>query len=181
MDISCGGSGRDLIVFDQVGFTNLAATEITDGICCEVRDNMKKMGISVDVKVGNNHCLPFESNKFDCLVSWNVCYYFDDVLDFNQHVKEYARVCKRGGVLVFSIPKPNCFIYKNAIDRGNGLVEITSDPFKIRNGILLRRFDNEEDIKNTFSECFENFTFGSIEDDCFGLDYSWFIGYCIKK
>lgn len=181
LDISCGGDGRDLIVFDQVGFSKISATELTSEIVAQVKGCMDKFGINVDVRTGTNRNLPFEDENFDFLLSWNVCYYFDDVLDFDLHVKEYARVLKKGGVLVFSIPKRNCFIYKNGIEKSDGLIEITSDPWEIRNGILLKSFKNEEEIKKAFETFFTDFTFGSIEDDCFGLDYSWHIGYCIKK
>ena len=83
--------------------------------------------------------------------------------------------------MVFSIPKPPCFIYRDGIEKGDGLIEITNDPFKVRNGIILRCFKDENDIVSTFGEHFEDFTFGSIEDDCFGLNYSWYIGYCRRK
>lgn len=181
LDISCGGVGRDLIVLDQVGFSNIAATEISENIVQQVRDNISRLGIKADVRVGTNRNLPFETASFDFLLSWNVCYYFDDVIDISAHAKEYARVCKPGGIMVFSIPKPQCFLYKDCIEKGDGLVEIASDPFKVRNGIVLYRFTDEKAIVSTFGDYFEDFTFGSIEDDCFGLDYSWFIGYCRRK
>lgn len=181
LDISCGGIGRDIIVFKQVGFEHIAATEITQDIVNEVKIQCNRMGIDVDARVGNNRQLPFHDGEFDFVLSWNVCYYFDHIMDFSSHVKEYARVLKPGGVLVFSIPKASCFIYKNCILQGNGLVKITSDPFNVRNGIILKRFDGEGDIEATFGTHFKDFTFGSINDDCFGLDYSWHIGYCIKK
>lgn len=181
LDVSCGGAARDLIVLDQVGFSSIAATEIASEIVDEAKQNVEHLGIKADIRVGTNRNLPFATGEFDYLLSWNVCYYFDEVMDFEQHVNEYARVLKPGAVMVFSIPKPKCFIYKDGINRGNGLIEITNDPFGVRNGIILRCFKNENDIAETFGTHFEDFTFGSIEDDCFGLNYSWYIGYCRKK
>ena len=181
LDISGGGSGRDLIVFKQVGFEKIAATEISSEIVEQIKLNSGKIGIDVDAQVGTNRELPFGDSSFDYLLSWNVCYYFDDDIDFDKHVLEYARVLKPGGILVFSIPKANCFIYRDCIDRGNGLAEITNDPFGARNGVILRRFSGEDDIELTFGNKFENFVFGSIEDDCFGLNYSWHIGYCKRR
>lgn len=181
LDVSCGGVGRDLIVLDQVGFSEIAATEISDDIVQAARRNMDRMGIKADIRVGNNRNLPFDTGYFDYLLSWNVCYYFDEVINFEEHVKEYARVCKPEAVMVFSIPKPKCFIYRDGVEKGNGLIQVTKDPFKIRNGVILRCFRDEEDIVQSFGEYFEDFTFGSIEDDCFGLNYSWYIGYCRRK
>lgn len=180
LDISCG-IGRDLILFNQLKFKEIAATEITQEIVEKTKESMKLLGINANIKVGKNNCLPFENDYFDYELSWNVCYYFDEDMDFSKHAREYARVLKKDAVLVFSIPKPNCFIYKNAIPQDNGLMQITSDPFGIRNGVLLKCFQNEDEIQKAFGEYFYDFTFGSINDDCFGLDYSWYIGYCRKK
>lgn len=180
LDVSCGGVGRNLIVFKQVGFENIAATEISPEIVAAVNEHCESIGIPVDCRVGTNRHLPFEDNSFDFLVSWNACYYFDDVQDFRLHVAEYSRVLKSNGVFVFSIPMRDCFIYKNCIEKKDGLVEITSDPFGVRNGIILRRFENESDIVATFGTHFCDFHFGSINDNCFGLDYKWHIGYSKK-
>jgi len=58
---------------------------------------------------------------------------------------------------------------------------IKNDPFQIRNGVILKVFEDEEDIECTFSGYFENFTYASIHDDCFGLDYHWHLLVCEKK
>lgn len=179
MDISCG-IGRDLVLLHQLDFEELAATEITLEIVEQAKYEMDRLEIPATIRVGRNSELPFEDGYFDYALSWNVCYYLDEDLDFSKHVREYARVMKKDGILVFSIPKPECFIYKNGILRGDGLIEITSDPFNVRNGSILKCFSSTEDIKRNFEGFFKDFVFGSIQDDCFGLNYSWFIGYCRK-
>ena len=42
-------------------------------------------------------------------------------------------------------------------------------------------FEDEEEIKKTFSPEFKDFIFGSIEDDCFGLNYHWHLIVCKRK
>ena len=156
LDISCG-IGRDLVLFNQLGFEELAATEITEDIVRQAEKEMNKLNIPATIRVGRNSDLPFEERYFDYVLSWNVCYYLDADPDFSKHVKEYARVMKKDGILVFSIPKPDCFIYKNGIKKENGLIEITNDPFGVRNGITLKCFSNEEEIVEEFGSCFKDF------------------------
>ncbi len=179
LDIGCG-DGRHLCFFDTLGFGRIAGTEISKETVESALKNTKKYGINPDIRVGINNNLGFEDEAFDFVLSWNVCYYLDDDMDFTTHVKEYARVMKKDGILVFSIPCKDCFVYKDGIEK-NGFMEIRNDWFELRNGSVQKIFQNEEDIMETFGSHFKEFTFGRINDDCFGLDYKWYIGYCRKK
>jgi hypothetical protein len=51
----------------------------------------------------------------------------------------------------------------------------------MRNGAVFRVFSDEKEIEATFSKYFKNFVFASIYDDCFGLEYHWYIAVCQKK
>ena len=179
LDIGCG-DGRHLCLFDDLGFASICGTEISEDIVGKLKKELEGMGVNADIRVGVNNNLGFEDEKFDCLLAWNVCYYLDDDKDFRSHVKEYARVLKKDGILVFSIPCKDCFVYKDGVEK-DGYMEIKNDWFKIRNGSVQKIFQNEEDIENTFGDKFKDFVFGKINDDCFGLDYKWYIGYCRKR
>ena len=178
LDIGCG-DGRHLCFFKNMGFGKIAGTEISQDIVDSLKKRTDVLG-GVDIRVGVNNNLGFEDESFDFLLSWNVCYYLDDEMDFASHVKEYARVLKKGGTLVFSIPCKDCFVYKNGIEK-DGFMTITDDYFKVRNGSIQKIFQDEADIEKTFGSHFKNFVFGKIDCDCFGLDYKWYIGYCEKK
>ena len=142
---------------------------------------MNTMKIKCDIKVGNNSNIPYGKSFFDFLLSWNSCYYMDGDLAFEKVVKEFARVLKKDGYLILSIPKKTCFIYKNSKKVKKGYRMIMDDPFKVRNGQIMRYFKNENEIKYSFSKYFKNFIFASIEDDCFGLNYHWHLLVCRKK
>lgn len=179
LEVGCG-DGRHMPLFKSLGFSKIAGTEITDEICNITVTKMSDMGVEADIKVGKNSDLPFEDRSFDFLLSWNVCYYLDEEKDFHSHVEEYSRVLKNGGVLLFSIPTKKCFVYKDGVEK-DGFMEIRDDWFGLRNGSIQRVFEDEEEIEQAFGSHFKDFTFGHIEDDCFGLSYSWFIGYCYKR
>ena len=178
-DISCG-DGRNIVLLDECGF-DVYGTDITKEIVKHTKENLKQLGIKSIIKVGNNSHLPFDSDYFDYLLSWNSCYYMGNNLDFNLHVNEYARVLKKNGYLVMSIPKETFPYFKECKKLKNGYYIIKNDPWKLRNGEVLRSFKNKEEIMKVFSTKFKNFIFGSIDDDCFGYNYHWFLVVCQKR
>lgn len=179
LDVGCG-DGRHLAFFDTLGFAKVAGLEISDECVDIAKANLLRAGTKADVRVGTNNNIGFGDEEFDFLLSWNVCYYLDDDMNFSSHVEEYARVLKPGGILVFSIPCKDCFVYKNGIEK-DGFMTITNDWCNIRNGSVQKIFQNEQDIENTFSSHFNDFVFGKINDAFFGLDFKWYIGYCKRK
>ena len=72
-DIGCG-SGRNLVLLKECGF-DIFGVEITKDIVNIVQENLKKFGISADIRVGFNHDIPFGDNFFVYLLSCNACYY----------------------------------------------------------------------------------------------------------
>jgi len=178
-DVGCG-DGRNFVVLKQCGF-GLYGVEINEQIVKRIDEHLRKIGVRADVRVGTNEQIPFQSSFFDYLLSWNACYYLGENLEFKSHVKEFARVLKPEGYLVLSIPKKTCFIYQGSEMRKKGYQVIRKDPFNVRNGEILRMFKSEKEIEQEFSKYFKDFIFGSIEDDCFGLNYHWHMVICKKK
>jgi len=178
-DLGCG-DGRNLLLLSQCGF-DVYGMEISEDIVKTVRSNMDYLNINAEIKCGTNDNIPWKNDLFDYLLSWNSCYYVGENGDFDVYVEEFARCLKTDGYLVLSIPKKTCFIYHDSEQLNDGYQIIRNDPFNLRNGEVLRMFENEDEIKNVFSKYFKNFIFGSIQDDCFGFDYHWHLVICQKK
>ncbi|MBI1984713.1 MAG: class I SAM-dependent methyltransferase [Candidatus Wildermuthbacteria bacterium] len=178
-DIGCG-NGRNLMLLRRCGF-KVWGVEINKKIAEGVKRNLKSAGIHAHVRVGSNGSLPFLNSYFDYALSWNACYYMGDCADFNDYVKEFARVIKSGGYLIMSIPKKSSFIYKGSETLKAGYKIIRKDPFGVRNGHVLRMFAGEKEIKKTFAPYFKRFVFGSVQDDCFGLNYHWHLVVCQRR
>ncbi len=82
--------------------------EINEKLVDLIDSNMAQLGINgITTKVGFNDAIPFPDEYFDCILSWNSCYYLRDNVKFPQHAKEFNRVLKKNGLLVLSIPKKN--------------------------------------------------------------------------
>ena len=180
LDISCG-DGCNMPLLARCGF-EVYGTEITSGIAAKTMSNLAAVGVHSDIRVGTNDNLPFESEFFDYLLSWNACYYMGALRDFGKHVSEYSRVMRQDGYLVMSIPKKTSFIFNGSDPAPEaGYRIIRNDPYKIRNGESLRVFEDEKEIEETFSSHFKDFMFGDIHDDCFGREYHWHIVVCKRK
>ena len=179
-DVGCG-DGRNLALLKTCGY-DISGVEINQQIVDRVKENLKPLGVDGStIKVGSNDKIDFPDASFDYLLSWNACYYMGEVDDFQDHVKEFARVTKPSAKLVLSIPTSECFIYKGSDELKSGYRIIREDPFGVRNGGVLRMFSGEDEIVEAFSEYFEDFVFGSINDDCFGYDYKWHLIIASRK
>ena len=176
-DIGCG-DGRHCDFLKTLGFARVIGVELTEEICAS---NRSELGEGIEFKVGSNSQIPMSDQELDWLLSWNACYYLGEQKDFQVHVKEFARVLKPGGKFVFSIPQKSCFIYRDGKEKSPGYCEITSDPFNLRNGEILRMFSGADEIQKSFSPYFEDFTFGKVTDDCFGYNYHWHLGVATRS
>lgn len=178
-DVGCG-DGRNIVFLHQCGFETYG-TEITKEIVEKIKQNLNKLNIKSEIKEGTNDKLLFSDNFFDFILAWNSCYYMGNNTEFNIHVQELARILKKDGYLIMSIPKKTHVFFHGSEKLKEGYQIIRNDPLNVRNGEVLRMFTNEKEIEDIFSTHFKNFIFGSDHDDCFGLDSHWHLVVCQKK
>jgi len=182
-DIGCG-DGRNITALHKLDF-DIYATEVSEKICDITKNKLLQhpQRVPLDIRKGFNWDLPFEDSFFDYLLSWNACYYMrDETSDIKDHVEEFARVTKRNGYLIASVPSPQCFSLSGAEDLGNGLIRInTNTKWNILNGSIYHKFESFEDIESVFGSYFCNFQRCRITDDCFGLPLDYFIFVCQRR
>lgn len=176
LDVGCG-DGRHLVFFSNDAEFETYGMEPTKEICEIAESNVADAGADVSVHPGTNRDIPFDDDQFDYLVAWNSCYYMGEEhdFDFDKHVREYQRVLKSGGKLILSIPKHTSFIYEECDEIKEGYIAVKDDPFGDRDGTILRRFEDDTNIKNSFSPQFGDFSVSSIHDDFFGYNYHWWL------
>lgn len=180
IDVGCG-NGVNTAFLKSLGF-NISGVEVADDVVDIVKNNLEHLGVQdYDIRTGTNANIPFQDEMFDYLLSWGACYYMGGELDFSRHVAEFARVMKQDGVAVICIPKKSCFIYNESEALKPGYQVIRKDPFNVRNGEVLRVFEDAAEIEEVFSSHFKDFIIGSIHDDCFGFEYHWHMVICRKK
>jgi hypothetical protein len=87
-------------------------------------------------------------------------------------------VLKPGGLFIFSAPMSTSYILSGASDLGEAHMKIVNDPLGVRNGSILKKFDQESDIKRALSPTFEDFAIGSCRNDFWGIEEHVWIVVC---
>jgi SAM-dependent methyltransferase len=169
------GDGRNMPLLRNLGM-RVFGVEISQRICELTEERMKRLGIEVETRVGRNNHISFESRFFDAVLACHACYYVDAGSSFSDNVKEIARVLKPNGRFVFSAPMASSYIMRGAEDLGDGHMRIANDPYGVRNGAILKKFDREQDIAGALSPLFGEFSIGSCRNDFWGIEeYVWIV------
>lgn len=179
IDVGCGDVGN-LLFLETLGL-KLYGIEIDQKMVNQVNELLEERGVNADIRFGSNESLPYEDGLFDILLSWNAAYYMGALRDFSKNVAEFARVLKSGGHLIMSVPKTTHQIFNGAKIIDDEFAMIQVDRLGIRIGEVFRRFKDTKDIEKTFSTHFTDFSFGSVEDDYFGIAGHWHLVVCTRK
>lgn len=169
------GDGRHFPLFKRLDLKS-SGVEITQEIVDNTLSKDLFKGYDLDLRAGSAGNIPFDDSAFDYMISWNSCYYMSkDSLKFEAHAAEMLRVVKPGGWLIVSVPAPTCFVFKSCEDLGNGYAVIRDDYFGARNGEIMRRFSDTDDLVNEFAPAVTDVSLATIGMDWFGLDYDWYV------
>jgi SAM-dependent methyltransferase len=141
---------------------------------------MDRLNIDVTLAVGRNHSIPFDDATFDVILACHACYYVDPGKRFSDNIKEIFRALKPGGSFVFSAPMRTSYIMRGAQDTGDGHMIIANDPYGVRNGYVMKKFDSEPDIEAALSPNFKDFAIGSCQNDFWGIEEHVWIVVCRK-
>ena len=174
------GDGRNMPLLWNLGM-KIHGVEISEEICARTRERMRRLGVVVDNRVGRNCRLPFDGPIFDHVLACHSCYYVDPGTKFADNLREIARVTKGGGRFVFSAPMASSYILRGAEDLGEGHMMIADDPYGLRNGSILKKFDRESDLELALSEHFEDFRIGSCRNDFWGIEEHVWTVVCRRR
>jgi SAM-dependent methyltransferase len=173
------GDGRNMPLLSNLGM-RVFGVEISQEICDLTQARMRRLGCDVQTRVGHNCSIPYNDEFFDAVLACHACYYVNSGTRFSDNVAEIARVLKPGGSFVFSVPIGTSYIMRDAKDLGDGHMEIANDPYCVRNGSILKRFDHAADIEAEFSPTFKDFAIGSCRNDFWGIEEHVWIVVCCK-
>ena len=171
------GDGRNMPLLANLGM-EIYGTEISQEICDRTSARLERLGIRIDARVGKNHQLPFDDAFFDEVLACHSCYYIEPGTNFNDNAAEMGRVLKPRGRCVLSVPMSSSYILRGAGDLGEGHMQITNDPYGVRNGYVLKAFGSAEDIERTLSPWFVDFRVGACRSDWWGIEEHVWIVVC---
>ncbi|WP_346353535.1 class I SAM-dependent methyltransferase [Azotosporobacter soli] len=172
------GNGNNLVFLKSLGL-DVFGIEVTDEICQVVMQRLANLG-DFKLQVGTNRELPFETDYFDYLVSWNVIHYENNAKKMDDAIREYSRVIKPGGRFFISTTGPEMCIKKDAERLDKNLWKIGRDD-DFRKGEVFFYFDSPQDIKEHFSTYFSEVQVGRVEDDLFAEKLDFYIITGVKK
>jgi len=173
------GDGRNMPLLHNIGM-EVHGTEIAEDICDLTKSRMSRLGIDITARVGRNRDIPYGDVFFDYVLACHACYYVDPGSCFDDNLREIARVLKPAGSFIFSAPMGTSYIVSGARDLGGGHMEIANDPYGLRNGAILKKFDQERDIREALAPTFEDFAIGSCRNDFWGIEEHVWIVACRK-
>lgn len=173
------GDGRNTAFLCDCGLT-VSGIEITQGIVDQANARLSKLGHTANLRVGRNSSIPFEDEEFDYILACHCCYYCDEGETLLDNLKEYSRALKKDGYLIASVANRSSYIFDDAKELPDGSMVVMNDPYNNRNGYRLQAFAASSDIEQYFSPLFKNFSFGSADNDYYGISERVFWVVCQK-
>jgi SAM-dependent methyltransferase len=174
------GDGRNMPLLHNLGM-QVYGVEISQDICDLTQARMNRLNIDVTLAVGRNHSIPFDDTTFDIILACHACYYTDPGKQFSDNIREISRVLRPGGSFIFSAPIGTSYIMRGAQDAGDGHMIIANDPYGVRNGYMMKKFDSEDEVRTALESEFYNFAIGTCRNDFWGVEEHVWIVVCHKK
>lgn len=173
------GDGRNTSFLCDLELS-VSGIEITEGIVNQTRNRLLELGHTPDLRVGRNSSIPYETETFDYILACHCCYYCDEGQTLLDNLQEYSRVLKPDGYLIASVANRASYIFDKAKALDDGTYLIANDPYNNRNGYRLQAFANTADIEKYCSSLFKNFSFGSADNNYYGITEQVFWIVCQK-
>ena len=182
LDLGCG-DGRNCVLIDKLGM-EIYATEISDSICNKVISNLGSLGIQVEsknIKTGFNNEIPFASNTFDLVVSWNGIYYLDHAeQDILENFSEVSRVMKPNALFICSVPAPKCYSLTGSVSVGKYSRKIAPSGLHnwgggLQDGTYYYSFENKRHLESKVSKYFREIRISELYWDGFGAPLHYYI------
>jgi SAM-dependent methyltransferase len=173
------GDGRNMPLLHNLGM-RVFGVEISSEICGLTEARMRALGVPIATRVGTNQAIPFDDRFFDFVLACHACYYVTPGSQFKDNVAEIARVLKPGGRFVFSVPMAASYLLQGAEDIGDGHMVVAKDPYGVRRGSILKKFDNQTEITMALASLFGDFSIGSCRNDFWGIEEHVWIVACTR-
>lgn len=174
------GDGRNTAFLCDQGYA-VSGVEITQGIVDQTKARIADLGLNARLLVGRNSSLPFKEEEFDYILACHCIYYCDDGETLLDNLREYSRVLKSGGFLIASVANRASFIFDEAEEQPDGSMLIKKDHYQNRIGYRLRAFSSIIELEKYFAPLFKNFSFGSSDNNYFGISEKLFWVVCQKN
>lgn len=179
LDMGCG-DGRNLPLLLDLGF-EVYACEISAEVISTVEAQALHMKWPVQFAVGANNSLPYADCYFDYMLCCSSCYYLADSVSWSDVCNELARVVRPGGFLIANFPDEQNAVLADAIRQVDGSLQITNDPFQLRNDSRFMAATTRGDVARLLEPQFSVLATGWQNDDFYGLKVSGYMAVARRR
>lgn len=92
------GTGANLVHLVESG-CDVSGVEVSESAIQIVKNKLNEKGLTADLKLIDDHNIPYKENSFDVVVAWQVLVY-NDLDSFKLTMNEISRVLKKGGLFI---------------------------------------------------------------------------------
>ena len=175
------GHGNNLLFASSKGY-ECAGCEISKNLIKEVSELFRGFGKDADLRPVKGIDIPFEDDRFDLVISWDVIHYNGTKEAVGHVIAELYRVLRPGGVLLLSTVNPESSIFDRMEHLGGGAYKIVEEsPYDNRKGLTFFVPDSQEDLSKMFS-MFTEVRLGKLYHDLFNHEkrHSAYLVYGVK-
>lgn len=175
------GHGNNLLFASSKEY-ECAGCEISENLVKEVSKLFRGFGKDAELRLVKGLDIPFEDDRFDIVLSWDVIHYNGTREAVSHVIAELYRVLRPGGVLLLSTVNPESSIFDRMEHLGGGTYKIVEkSPYDNRRGLTFFVFDSQEDFSKIFS-MFTEVRLGNLYHDLFNHEkrHSAYLVYGVK-
>jgi len=175
------GHGNNLVFVSSKGY-DCAGCEISDHLIEMAHSIFKGLGNNIDLRPIRDMDIPFEDNRFDIVISWDVIHYNGTREAVDYVIAELYRVLRPGGVLLLSTVNPENSIFDRMESLGGGTYEIVEEsPYDNRKNLTFFVADSQNDLSKMFS-MFTEVKLGNLYYDLYSYEnrHSAYLVYGVK-
>ncbi|REE84506.1 methyltransferase family protein [Paenibacillus taihuensis] len=115
------GTGSNLIHFIDRGF-EVSGVEVSESAIRYLQARLVERGSEADLRSVKEGKLPFENQRFDAVVAWQVLYY-NTWQTLSDAIREIERVLRPGGIFIGTMAAPGDFSHINSVPKGDSTYE----------------------------------------------------------
>jgi SAM-dependent methyltransferase len=175
------GHGNNLLFAAMKGY-DCSGCEISGNLVELGLDLFERLGRPADLRLINGLDIPFETQSFDIVISWNVLHYNGTREDVDHVISELHRVLRPGGVLLLSTLHPSSCVFSRMKKLGHGSYLIEKDSeYDNRKGLTFFATRSPEELASLFKSFSETRT-GEVYFDLFKPEkrHAAYLLYAVK-
>lgn len=162
------GDGRDLLLFNQLGF-EVFGVEVDKDVVEHTSEKLKNIGVNAFLSVGSNEETGFSNNTFDFVYSSAALMYLrDSSSDIHKILRHVYEIVKPGGTVLGTLARHDTHVVNESTQIDNNRIILKDPFFRQREGQLYWLHNSKEEVLYNLSNA------GFSQSQVYEYDADWF-------